>query len=151
MQSSASPPSTASTGSSGSEPAAESVRTRRSRTALGALLTGMGVLHVVAPKPFEAIIPDALGHKRGLNLLAAAAEAGSGLALLSPSPKTRRLGGMLATATIVGVYPANIDMALKAGPPTTPFAIGAWLRLPLQFPLIAWAWKHARGPEGSTR
>jgi uncharacterized membrane protein len=111
----------------------------------------MGVLHVVVPKPFEAIVPDALGHAKGLNLLAAAAEAGSGALLLSPSAAGRRLGGLLATATIVGVYPANIDMALKAGRPTNPYAIGTWLRLPLQFPMIRWAWRHARGPEGATR
>jgi uncharacterized membrane protein len=115
------------------------------------MLVGMGVLHVVAPAPFEKIIPDALGHKRALNLLAAAAEAASGALLLAPSPRARRLGGTLAAATIVGVYPANIHMALQAGAPTTPYAAGAWLRLPLQFPLIAWAVKHARGPEGRSR
>lgn len=107
----------------------------------------MGVLHVVAPKPFEAIIPERLGHQRELNLLAAAAEGASGLLLLSPSVKARRAGGLLAAVTMVGVFPANVDMALKAGAPTSPYAIGAWLRLPLQIPLITWAWKHARGPE----
>jgi uncharacterized membrane protein len=129
-------------------PAGESPRTRTSRRRLGGFLLGMGVLHVVVPKPFEAIIPRRLGHQRALNLLAAAAEAGSGALLLAPSPGARRLGGALATATIVGVYPANIEMALRAGAPTTPYAAATWLRLPLQFPLVAWAWKHARGPEG---
>lgn len=109
----------------------------------------MGVLHVVVPKPFEAIIPDFLGRKRELNLLAAATEATSGVLLLSPSPRTRRLGGLGATATFIGVFPANVNMAVKAGTPTDVFSIGTWLRLPLQLPLIAWAWRHARGQEGN--
>ena len=50
----------------------------------------------------------------------------------------------MALATIIGVYPANIDMALKAGKPTTPYAIGAWLRLPMQFPMLARALRLTR-------
>lgn len=123
----------------------------RSRKRLGTFLVGMGVLHVAVPKPFEAIIPKALGHQRELNLLAAAAEASAGALLLSPSPRARKAGGLLAAATMVGVFPANIDMALKAGAPTSAYATVAWLRLPLQIPLIAWAWRHARGPEGRSR
>ena len=132
-----------------SNPAAteESPELRRSRLRLGGFLVGIGVLHVVVPKPFEAIIPDALGHKRELNLVAAAAEVASGALLLSPSRRARRLGGAMATVTMVGVFPANVNMALQAGPPTGAYAIGTWLRLPVQIPLIAWAWKHARGPQ----
>lgn len=106
----------------------------------------MGVLHVAVPKPFERMIPDVLGAPRLWNLLAAATETTSGALLLSKSPEHRRLGGTLATATFVGVFPGNIKMALDAGRPTGSWwAAGTWARLPLQVPLIAWAFRHAKG------
>ena len=107
----------------------------------------MGVLHVVAPKPFERMIPEALGAPRFWNLLAAAAEATSGALLLSKRPEHRRLGGTLAAVTFVGVFPGNIKMAVDAGSPTASWlAAGTWARLPLQVPLILWAKRHAQGP-----
>lgn len=110
----------------------------------------MGLLHVVAPKRFEAMIRKALGAPRFWNLLGATAEGSSGALLLSARPERRRLGGALATATMVGVFPANIKMALEAGPPTRSVnAAGMWLRLPLQVPLVAWTWRHASGPSAS--
>ncbi len=45
----------------------------------------------------------------------------------------------------LAVYPATIPMAVDAGPPTDARAALAWLRLPMQFPMIAWAVGHARG------
>ena len=123
----------------------ESPAHRKARLRMGGGLLFMGILHVVLPKPFEAIIPKALGRPRFWNLLAAAAEAGAGILLLQPDPERQKLGGALATATIVGVYPANINMALQAGPPTNPKAIATWLRLPLQFPMIRLAARLARG------
>ncbi len=104
----------------------------------------MGVLHFVMPKPFVAIVPKWLPAPKALNLLAGAAEATSGALLLSKEPARRRLGGALSTATIVGVYPANVQMAVDAGRPRTAFEWGAWFRLPLQFPMIAWAIRQTR-------
>lgn len=123
----------------------ESPGHRTARLRMGGGLLAMGILHVVVPKPFEAIIPKALGRPRFWNLLAAAAEATAGILLLQGNPKGQRAGGVLATATIVGVYPANINMAIEAGPPTNPKAIATWLRLPLQFPMIRMAARLARG------
>lgn len=115
-----------------------------SRKRMGTMLLVLGIAHVVVPGPFVKIIPKVLGAPRFWNLLAAVAETTAGALLLSNDPALRRKGGWLALATIIGVYPANIDMALKAGPPTTPFAIGAWLRLPMQFPMIRTAYRLAR-------
>jgi uncharacterized membrane protein len=53
------------------------------------------------------------------------------------------LGAWVAAATMVAVYPANIQMAID-NPPTTLFGVGLAARLPLQFPMIAWALKHRR-------
>ena len=111
---------------------------------MGRGLLGMGLLHVVVPGPFVKIVPKALGAPRFWNLAAAAAEIAAGALLLSDDHDKQRAGGWLATATIVGVYPANIEMAIRAGAPTNPKAIAAWLRLPMQLPMIAQAYSFTK-------
>lgn len=116
---------------------------RRSRFLLAGMLLTMGVLHFVVPAPFEKIIPRWLGGNRRTWVYASGvAELGSGALLLSR--RTERIGGAAAAVTIAGVYPANIQMAVDAGIPTTPGGWATWLRLPLQLPMIAWALRHAR-------
>ncbi|CAN5571866.1 hypothetical protein BH10ACT1_BH10ACT1_43470 [soil metagenome] len=105
-------------------------------------MTGIGILHFFMPKPFEQIVPGALGHPRFWVYASGVAELASGA--LVAMPRTRKLGGWVAAATIVGVYPANIQMALDAGRPHEPASWGAWLRLPFHVPLVAWAVRLAR-------
>lgn len=119
------------------EPAA----TRAMRQRMGASLLFMGILHVVMPKPFLKIIPKQLGAPRFWNLVAAGSEITAGVLLLSDDAEKRRIGAWVALATIVGVYPANINMAIAAGAPTNPKAIGVWLRLPMQIPMIRTAYQ----------
>jgi uncharacterized membrane protein len=109
----------------------------------------MSAIHVIVPKAFLGMIPKPLGAPRFWNLLAAACEGTAGGLLLSSSPELQRKGGALATATIAGVYPGNIKMALDAGPPRNVKSILAWLRLPFQFPMIKAAWSLAR-PESDS-
>ena len=116
---------------------------RKSRRRLGAMLIVMGALHFVVPGRFAEIVPRALGRPRFWVYVSGVAELASGALLLDR--RTARAGGIAATATIVAVYPANIQMAIDVGPPKDPGAALAWLRLPLQFPLIAWALRNARG------
>ena len=116
---------------------------RRSRRRLGAMLLVMGALHFVVPGRFAEIVPRVLGRPRFWVYASGVAELASGALLLDR--RTARLGGVAATATIVAVYPANIQMAIDSGPPTDVKAAFAWLRLPMQFPMIAWALGHARG------
>lgn len=122
----------------------ESDKRRKLRQRVGGSLLGMGVLHVVAPKQFIAIIPDALPAKNAINLLAAVAEAGAGALLLSGDADKQRMGGLVATATVVGVYPGNINMAIKAGKPTSLAKALPWLRLPLQFPMLKATWSLSK-------
>lgn len=126
-------------------PATESDAHRRLRLRVGGGLVFMAILHVLLPKPFVKIIPKRLGAPRFWNLAAAAAEGAAGGLLLTSDPEKQKVGGALATATFVAVYPANISMALQAGAPTNPAAIAAWLRLPLQFPMIASGIRLAKG------
>lgn len=122
-------------------PSTESPKARRSRLGLAALLVTTGVLHFVAPKPFVEIVPRWLGRPRFWVYASGGAEIVSGALLLDR--RTARAGGIAATATIVGVYPANIQFALDQGRPRDPLSTFAWLRLPMQFPMIAWALRHA--------
>jgi uncharacterized membrane protein len=125
-----------------SDPNADPARDRQ-RLRFAAMLVGIGVLHFVVPGPFVRIVPRWVPRPAAAVWWSGVAEvlAGSLVAL----PRTRRLGGWLAAATIVAVYPANIQMAVDATRSRRPAAIVAtWLRLPLQFPMIATALRQAR-------
>ncbi|MBW3574128.1 MAG: hypothetical protein KY450_04575 [Actinobacteria bacterium] len=119
---------------------------RASPLVLAAVLAGAGVVHFVVPSAYERIIPRPLGHARALVLASGVAEIAVGL--LVAWPRTRRLGGWLAAGLLVAVFPANVQMALDGGIPGEGFPLGspavAWARLPLQVPLVVWAWALAR-------
>jgi uncharacterized membrane protein len=120
----------------------ESDRDRWSRLLLAGFLLFMGVLHFAMPKPFDKIIPKWVpGNPRMWTYASGVCEFTSG-ALLT-MPRTKRLGAWCAAATLVAVYPANVQMAID-NPPATPFGIGVLVRLPMQFPMIAWAVRVAR-------
>lgn len=105
-------------------------------------LIAMGVLHFVAPRPFDSIMPRSLPESahRPLTYASGAAEIACGAMLLAP--RTRALGARLTALLMLAVWPANIEAALRGGYPAEGFlgsATAAWLRVPLQLPLIAWA------------
>ncbi|MBV9953416.1 MAG: hypothetical protein JO291_15790 [Acidimicrobiia bacterium] len=106
-------------------------------------MTSIGTAHFVLPDAFESIVPGWVPNPRFWVFASGVAEIASGV--LVALPRTRRVGGWLGAATIVGVYPANIQMALDAGRPDSVGDAAVWLRLPLQFPMLAWALRHARG------
>ncbi|WP_280233620.1 DoxX family protein [Nocardia cyriacigeorgica] len=108
---------------------------------MAAALFGMGVLHFVVPKPFDSIVPPKLpGRARGYTYASGVAELGVATALAVP--RTRRLGGRLAAALFIAVFPANVQFAVdsvgssKAGWPVKLISV---LRLPLQIPMITTA------------
>ena len=118
-----------------------------SAVALVAILGGAGVAHCAKPGFFDPIVPRWMpGSARLVTYLSGVVELGA--AALVATPCTRRLGGWVALATLIGVYPANIQAALDGGmrgmdPPFDSAAL-AWLRLPLQFPLFWLAWRVVR-------
>lgn len=114
---------------------------RRSPLALAALLLAMGLLHLVVPKPFTRLIPGFLGPAGFWVAISGVAEIASGAALLRPS--TQRAGAWAAAATLVGVFPGNVKMALDA-PPGSAWGTALWLRLLLQIPLVVWAVRCAQ-------
>jgi uncharacterized membrane protein len=102
-----------------------------------------GVVHLVKPQVFEPLIPKALPAHRELVVASGVAEllCAAGLAI----PATRRLAGYASAALLVGVFPANVTMALDARRSGRPaFQAVAFGRLPLQLPLIRGALRAAR-------
>ncbi len=98
-----------------------------------------GVMHFVIPKAYEAIVPDYLPAKRELVYASGVVEFTGGA--LSLVPSTRRFAARLNIATLVAVFPANLQMYLHSERyPQVPGGKRALLlRLPLQIVFIAWA------------
>ncbi|MFD5080454.1 MauE/DoxX family redox-associated membrane protein [Streptomyces sp. NPDC058371] len=122
-------------------------RSERSPLLLAGLLATAGISHFVTPRPFDATIPSALpGSPRAWTYASGAVELAlaAGVAL----PRTRRAAALATAAFFVGVFPANIQMAVDWHHRPTPFRTAALARLPLQVPLVLWARGVAKGGEG---
>ena len=104
------------------------------------MLAVAGVAHFAVPDGFDAIVPRVLPlPRRFWTVVSGAAEVGVA-AGLARRP-TRRLAAALAAILFVLVFPANVQMALDwRSRPRSEFAL-ALLRLPLQIPLVLWAWR----------
>jgi uncharacterized membrane protein len=119
------------------------LRTRHPLTLLGmaGLMAGSGTLHLVAPGFYRRIVPRILGHADAVVAVSGVCELACAALLLVPA--TRRLGALATAALLVAVFPANVQMALDGGLDGASFpannAVAAWLRLPLQVPLVLWA------------
>ena len=118
------------------------------RFLLAAVLLGAGVMHFVDPWFFVQIMPPYLPWHWELVYVSGVIELVLGVALLVPA--TRQVAAYGAIALFIAVFPANIHMAMahvQFDPPPPmgqPSPTAAWLRLPMQFVLIAWAWWLAR-------
>lgn len=126
--------------SSAARTASSAARSTPSALALAATLLSAGVLHLVAPRPFEDLVPERLGSARAWVLGSGVAELACGAAVAVPA--TRRVGGLAAAALFVAVFPGNVTMALKSRRGSRRLARNpavAWGRLPLQVPLVLWA------------
>ncbi|MEU7057936.1 hypothetical protein [Streptomyces sp. NPDC046197] len=121
-------------------------RSERSPLLLAGLLATVGAAHFATPRQFDAIVPRALpGSARKWTYASGAAELAlaAGLAL----PRTRRTAALATAAFFVGVFPANVKMAVDWRHRPAPQKAAALGRLPLQVPLVLWARGVARGAE----
>jgi len=117
---------------------------KRLTRAAGPTFVIAGILHFITPKTYESIMPDYLPAHRELVYASGVAEAVGGLGLLASSPKVRRYSAYWLVATLVAVFPANLQMALnpekyKQIPPAA-----LWARLPLQLAFIRWVLAAAK-------
>src|SRR4051812_31123436 len=108
---------------------------------LMAILGGSGIVHLIAPRVYDKIVPPQFGDPRRIVYLSGVAELGC--AALLADPRSRRLGGLLSAGLFVAVFPANL-YAVRVMP-TRLTRVGAIARLPLQVPMVTTALKVARG------
>jgi uncharacterized membrane protein len=110
---------------------------------LAAMLLGIGVMHFVAPKPFDSIIPKELpGSPRFYTYASGVGEVATGALLVAP--RTRRLGALAAIALFVAVFPGNLNHLRIWWDKPWPVRLALIARLPMQLPMIAQAWKVYR-------
>ncbi|MDH6541382.1 hypothetical protein ACFXJO_19105 [Streptomyces lavendulae] len=113
-------------------------RTPSSPILLAGLLAGAAVAHAALPKQFDATVPRSLpGTPRQWTYASGAAELA--LAAGVAHPRTRRVAALATAAFFVGVFPANVKMAVDARRRSPALRAVAVARLPLQVPLVLWA------------
>ncbi len=133
---------------------------RPSAIGAGMLFTGAGIAHFAKPDFFEAIVPDWFPDAALANRASGAAELAFGIGMLHP--RTRKLSALGLFALTIGVFPANVDMAVNHVEPQlvegrfsrsvdTATGPANWIRLPLQLPLLWWLWKEYRAASAQTR
>jgi uncharacterized membrane protein len=110
----------------------------RRRLPLAVFFVAAGILHFVKPGPYEAIVPDELPAHRELVFASGVAEIAGGLGVLPA--RSARWAGWWLIATLIGVFPANVTMAVNAERYHSIPEVLLWLRLPLQALLVAWVW-----------
>jgi uncharacterized membrane protein len=117
------------------------------RGLLGVTFLVTGALHFLRPRTYEAMMPRYLPAHRELVYASGAAELAGAAGVLAG----RRFAGWWLIATLVAIFPANVEMAVHAERfPRVPEPL-LWARLPVQGVLIAWVWFATARPEGSRR
>ena len=114
------------------------------RWVLAAFMIFAGISHFTDPDSFVRIVPSFLPGALALVYISGVFEILGGVGLLIPRMSRFAAWGLIAL--YIAVFPANIYMALNEipfGEGPTP-AVYLWLRLPLQFLLIAWAWWYTK-------
>jgi uncharacterized membrane protein len=106
-----------------------------------------GFNHLVNPAFYVAIVPPDLPAPEWLNLISGLAEIVLGVFMLEPRTRVFAAWGIIAL--LVAIFPSNVYVAtanigIPAGTPGTGNAIANWVRLPLQFVLMAWAWWYTK-------
>lgn len=110
------------------------------RLVFGLVFVGAGVAHFAVSGAFLSIVPDYLPDPRALVRISGLAELAGGVGVLLPP--TRRPAAWGLFVLLIAVFPANFWMAqhLERFPSIPPWLL--WARLPLQLPLLAWAWQY---------
>jgi uncharacterized membrane protein len=116
---------------------------------LAGLLAAAGLTHLWRPAIYDPLIPRWLGHPRPWVVGSGLAELACAVSLVVP--RTRRVGALATAALFVAVFPGNVQMALHSRAGARSWArrpVVAWTRLPLQVPLVLWAWRVAHPAAG---
>ena len=109
---------------------------------MAALFVFAGMLHFLTPAPFLRIVPPMLPWPEALVAISGAGEIAGGVGILLS--RTRRSAAFGLILLLIVVFPANIYMVgAHSSFPGIPVWL-LWLRLPMQFLLIAWVWRYTK-------
>jgi uncharacterized membrane protein len=104
---------------------------------VAALFLASGVLHLVNPSAFLWLMPPWLPLKTELIVISGVMELASAIGLIFKM----RWAPLLTVLTLLAVWPANWWFAIDSLTSNPEIALIAWLRLPLQLPLLYWAYR----------
>jgi uncharacterized membrane protein len=109
----------------------------RARAVLGVTFLFAGALHFLKPRPYLAMMPRYLPAHRELVYASGVAEMAGGAGVLAG----KRAAGWWLIATLLAIFPANVEMAVHAERFRRIPKRLLWARLPVQALLIAWVWR----------
>lgn len=101
-----------------------------------------GLNHFINPYSYIDLIPPYLPYHNLLNIASGITEIIAGILMLIPF--TRKIAAILIIAMLIAFIPAHIYMIKMKGCVSENICVSewlAWIRLPLQFILMWWAWK----------
>lgn len=111
---------------------------------LAGFFVAAGILHFLFPESYIRMVPPFLPRANTIVWVSGVAEILGGIGLMLP--RWRQFAAWGLVLLLIAVFPANIYMAVAhvqyAGLLGKSWA--QWLRLPLQLPLIYWAWRYTR-------
>lgn len=99
-----------------------------------------GIMHFIKPRVYGAIMPSYIPNKKGMVFWSGVAEVAGGVGLLFEETRAIAIWGIIAM--LIVFFTVHIDMLsnekLKGKFPMWVL----WMRLPLQFGLIYWAYQY---------
>ncbi len=101
-----------------------------------------GFNHFINTRMYLKIMPSYVPYHQAMVYISGIMEILFALLLL-PSA-TRHASAWLIVVMLIAIFPANIQMAIDFWRRHNPYLWLAILRLPLQLPLIYWAWLYTR-------
>jgi len=107
------------------------------KLSVAGLFVASGVLHLVRPEAHDEFIPDGVPAPRAVNAAAGVVEIVCAYGLVT----NRAWAGRASAATLLAVWPSNLEFAVRATREhgaTSSKALLGWARMPLQVPMI-WA------------
>lgn len=100
-----------------------------------------GLNHFRVPRMYMKIIPPFFGNKKFWNLIVGVGELLLGIGLMIPQTSVYSAWGIIVL--LLAIFPSNVYMYTHE---EASLRVAKWIRfvrLPLQFILIAWAWVYA--------
>lgn len=105
-----------------------------------------GIAHLIAPGLFLSIMPPGIPEPLLLVYLSGIAEITAAIGLLL----RLRFAPAFTVLVLLAIWPANWWFAIDSLSGGSAWvSVAAWLRLPLQIPLMWWAWRSPRRGSGA--